>query len=140
MEGSTKATREYKRHEKLAGRLPRLGAKLVDTLIVIVGLTLENYLSRYLGLGAVTGMIALALGVGYMLFADALPNGQSLGKKLFGICVIDERSYLNCNIYQAFIRNLPLQFLSILDWMFIFTGSRKRLGDMFASTIVIKSA
>jgi uncharacterized RDD family membrane protein YckC len=139
MEGSTNATREYKRHEKLAGRLPRLGAKLVDTLIVIVGLTLENYLSRYLGLGAVTGMIALALGVGYMLFADALPNGQSLGKKLFGICVIDERSYLNCNIYQAFIRNLPLQFLSILDWMFIFTGSRKRLGDMFASTIVIKS-
>jgi uncharacterized RDD family membrane protein YckC len=78
--------------------------------------------------------------VGYYLFSDALPNGQSLGKKLLGMSVIDERSYLNCNLYQSFMRNITTPFLNVLDWIFIFFGSRKRLGDMLASTIVIRSS
>ncbi len=42
--------------------------------------------------------------------------------------------------YQSFMRNITTPFLNVLDWIFIFFGSRKRLGDMLASTIVIRSS
>lgn len=138
MDGSTQTTLAYKAPDNLAGRFQRLGAKLVDTFITLVITYSAAFLSVAFGPNRTIGAITICLGVAYYLFADALPNGQSLGKKLFGICVIDERSYLNCNILQAFIRNLPMMFLSILDWLFIFSSSRKRLGDMFASTVVVK--
>ncbi|WP_240051852.1 RDD family protein [Pseudomonas arsenicoxydans] len=87
----------------------------------------------------VVAILALGAGAGYYLFSDAMPKGQSVGKKLLGMCVIDEGSYLDCNLYQSFVRNITTPFLSIFDWIFIFFGSRKRLGDMLASTIVIRS-
>jgi uncharacterized RDD family membrane protein YckC len=87
----------------------------------------------------VAGGLAMGAAATYYLFSDALPNGQSLGKKLLGMSVIDERSYLGCNLFQSFMRNITTPFLSVLDWIFIFFGSRKRLGDMLASTVVIRS-
>lgn len=95
--------------------------------------------AEFLGLPPnVVAILALGSAAAYYLFSDALPNGQSLGKKLLGMSVIDEQSHLNCNLYQSFIRNITTPCLSIVDWIFIFFGSRKRLGDMLASTIVIR--
>ncbi len=80
--------------------------------------------------------LAMLLAIAYSLGADAL-KGQSLGKRLMKIVVVDERSYLNCSLLQSIARNLSLSFLTLLD--FIFFGSRKRLGDMFANIVVLRT-
>ena len=131
---------EYQKPKNLAGLGRRWGGQIIDSIITfalfyVVGLTAE-----FVGLPQnVAAILAFGSGAGYYLVSDAMPIGQSVGKKLLGMSVIDERSYLDCNLYQSFLRNITTPFLSILDWIFIFFGSRKRLGDMLASTIVIRS-
>lgn len=130
---------EYQKPKNLAGLGRRWGGQIIDTLITYFLILFVGRLAEFIGLPPnVVAVLALGTGVVYYLFSDAMPNGQSLGKKLLGMSVIDERSYLNCNLYQSFIRNITTPFLNILDWIFIFFGSRKRLGDMLASTIVIR--
>jgi uncharacterized RDD family membrane protein YckC len=130
---------EYQKPKNLAGLGRRWGGQIIDTLITYFLILFVGRLAEFIGLPSnVVAVLALGTGVAYYLFSDAMPNGQSLGKKLLGMSVIDERGYLNCNLYQSFIRNITTPFLNILDWIFIFFGSRKRLGDMLASTIVIR--
>ncbi|MHC3823470.1 MULTISPECIES: RDD family protein [Pseudomonas] len=130
---------EYQKPKNLAGLGRRWGGQIIDTLITYFLILFVGRLAEFIGLPPnAVAVLALGTGVAYYLFSDAMPNGQSLGKKLLGMSVIDERSYLNCNLYQSFIRNITTPFLNILDWIFIFFGSRKRLGDMLASTIVIR--
>ena len=130
---------EYQKPKNLAGLGRRWGGQIIDTLITYFLILFVGRLAEFIGLPpSVVAVLALGTGVAYYLFSDAMPNGQSLVKKLLGMSVIDERSYLNCNLYQSFIRNITTPFLNILDWIFIFFGSRKRLGDMLASTIVIR--
>jgi uncharacterized RDD family membrane protein YckC len=131
---------EYQKPKNLAGLGRRWGGQMIDSLITFFLFLFAGRMGDFIGLPpTVVGILALGAGAGYYLFSDAMPNGQSVGKKLLGMSVIDERSYLNCNLYQSFVRNITTPFLSIFDWIFIFFGSRKRLGDMLASTIVIRS-
>jgi uncharacterized RDD family membrane protein YckC len=71
-------------------------------------------------------------------FADALPGGQSLGKRALGTAVVDARTGLPCGPWQSFVRNLLLGILGPLDWVFIFGSRHQRLGDLAARTIVIQ--
>ncbi|MDB5994553.1 MAG: hypothetical protein JWP42_1689 [Pseudomonas sp.] len=131
---------EYQKPKNLAGLGRRWGGQMIDSLITVFLFFLVGRSADFVGLpSSVVGALAVGSGVAYYLFSDAMPNGQSLGKKLLGMSVIDERSYLSCNLYQSFMRNITTPFLSVFDWIFIFFGSRKRLGDMLASTIVIRS-
>lgn len=72
----------------------------------------------------------------YLLLADALPNGQSIGKRVLSIAVVDRTSFRPATLAQSFTRNTGA--LIILDWIWIFLESRMRLGDMYAKTIVIQ--
>ncbi|EJM04668.1 putative membrane protein [Pseudomonas sp. GM102] len=131
---------EYQKPNNLAGLGRRWGGQLIDSITTFFLFYAVGRVAEFVGLPpTVVALLALGSGAAYYLFSDAMPNGQSLGKKLLGMSVIDEQSYLNCNLYQSFIRNITTPFLSIFDWIFIFFGSRKRLGDMLASTIVIRS-
>lgn len=130
----------YQKPKNLAGLGRRWGGQLIDSFFTVLLFFTVGRTAEWVGLpSAVAAYLAFGSGIGYYLFSDALPNGQSLGKKLLGMSVIDERSYLSCNLYQSFMRNITTPFLNILDWIFIFFGSRKRLGDMLASTIVVRS-
>ena len=73
----------------------------------------------------------------YFLLADALPNGQSLGKRLLSIAVVDRKTRKSCTVSQALTRNSGA--LVVIDWVWIFMESRTRLGDMFAKTIVVQT-
>lgn len=129
----------YVKPANLASLGSRLAAQLIDCLVIVLILFLVQQVVFFLPrIGAYNQLLAFALAVAYYLFSDSLPNGQSLGKRLLGIVVVDERSYLNCNPLQSFLRNITTPFLSFLDWIFIFFGSRKRLGDMLANTVVLK--
>lgn len=143
MEGST-CEMIYQKPKDLAGLGRRLGGQMIDSVVTYLVFLFSEKVFGYLGYllqvpENVPGSLAAALAVGYYLFSDALPNGQSVGKKLLGMRVIDELSSISCTMLQSFVRNITTPFLSILDWIFIFFGSRKRLGDMIANTIVIRS-
>jgi uncharacterized RDD family membrane protein YckC len=75
--------------------------------------------------------------LGYLLLADALPNGQSIAKRLLSIAVIDKKSGLACTVSQSFTRNAGA--FIVIDWVWIFLESRTRLGDMYAKTIVVQT-
>ncbi|MDD0971691.1 MULTISPECIES: RDD family protein [Pseudomonas] len=136
--GNTQSS--YQKPSNLAGLGRRWGGQIIDSLITFFLFFAVAKAAELVGLsGDLVGLLALGAGGGYYLFSDAMPNGQSVGKKILGMSVIDERSYLNCNLYQSFIRNITTPFLNFFDWIFIFFGSRKRLGDMLASTIVIRN-
>ena len=131
---------EYRKPNNLAGLGRRLGGQWIDSLITLFVLFAVGQSAEFVGATPdAVGILAIVAAAAYYLFSDAMPNGQSVGKKLLGMSVIDERSHLNCNLYQSFMRNITTPILSVFDWIFIFFGSRKRLGDMLASTIVIRS-
>ncbi|HEY9762783.1 MAG TPA: RDD family protein [Trichocoleus sp.] len=123
----------------LAGHGDRLIAQFIDSFVALVAIILAVILSS---ISEAIGAIALLLGVLFALFyilcADGLKGGQSYGKQMMGICVIDVTTGRPCTFAKSFLRNIPLAFLGIIDWIFIFSEKRQRLGDMLANTIVIR--
>ena len=79
----------------LASPADRLLAQILDTLVAYSGpgmlLFGLSQASPVRGFGTLSVLVVLAA-TGYILFADALENGQSLGKRVIGIAVIDERA------------------------------------------------
>jgi hypothetical protein len=129
-----------------AALLPRAVARASD-------LTLALLLSSFPGkAGVLAGLL-------YLLVADALWHGQSVGKKIAGIKVVHVPTRTSADIRHSMVRNAPfaLAFLftaiSILGWLLflliglplilfegymVYTDSLGiRLGDIFADTQVI---
>jgi uncharacterized RDD family membrane protein YckC len=107
----------------------RTGAAAVDLLIV-------------LPMGFIP-FINFALILGYGLIRDAHPRlkGRSIGKHLFGIEVISvyTKKSLKNDYPNAITRSLPLIFFCV-DFVFILLlPKRRRLGDLWAKTVVIRS-
>jgi len=148
MDGSTQAL-PSEQTEKLAGRGQRFIARFIDNIIgslllvpaVFLGaLPMYDALAVYLGWSVNAsglGLFFLALSFAYWLGADAL-KGQSLGKRMMKIKVVDEYTGTSCTLLQSVVRNLALVF-GILDYISIFFGSRKRLGDMIVGTKVLRA-
>ena len=116
----------------LAGRGVRLGAQIIDAIIacLIYGVTLM------LVPGWIDDGLAIIGFLAYYLLADGLSNGQSLGKRLLDISVIDDDTGRPCDYAKSFLRNAT-QVVGIFDWLWIFGAKRKRLGDMLARTSVV---
>lgn len=73
----------------------------------------------------------------YFLFGDAISSGQSLGKKILHIAVVDASSKQPCSYAQSIIRNSCL-LLAIVDLFPMFARRRQRIGDRLAHTLVIQ--
>lgn len=120
---------------------PRFLAKLADVLVA----------------GAFAYFVPHAgpvLALIFLLLADALPNGQSPGKRLLSVKVVHVPSRRPCNVRQSIVRNLPITvaaaflmnpFLAfvavpvILFELFMVQtdGLGIRIGDVFADTQVV---
>jgi len=133
-----------KRYE-LASYWQRFAARFLDNLIsgvilfpgfFLLGLLMEQQIPEWLKFA--TGAVAVFGLFAYPLLADALPGGQSLGKKVMGTAVIATDTEKPPMLEESLIRNF-LGFLSILDFVWILGQQRKRLGDWAASTIVVKA-
>lgn len=93
------------------------------------------------------GMVLLIL-IGFFFFflydlvKDAFPNGQSIGKKIMKIKVVDFETKNNCSLKQSIIRNLaffiPLSTLFMAIQLLIYKKNR-RIGDGVAKTMVVES-
>lgn len=124
----------------LASPGKRLVAQLIDAIIAFSLFYVTLHVVEALSLsGQVDVFSALVVGGSYYLLSDAMPKGQSIGKRMLKVAVVSDVSYIDCNVFQSVLRNITTPFLGVIDWVFIFTSSRKRLGDMLASTIVINS-
>jgi uncharacterized RDD family membrane protein YckC len=112
-----------------------LGAQLIDAFFAGAGVVM----SLFLGIVALPLLVlGIVAAVAYLLLADGLPHGQSIGKRAINIAVIDRRTRKPCTYGQSFLRNFLLMLLGIIDWVFIFGHTRQRLGDMAADTAVAR--
>lgn len=107
---------------------------VVTGLVFAICLHVTNQLQLTQEASSISAILA---GI-YFLFSDALPKGQSLGKKALGIHVIDMDTGRYCNTWQSFLRNALTPVIGTIDAIFILTKKRQRIGDMLAGTIVVK--
>lgn len=105
------ASNTAKRPTILASIGRRLAARLIDCVIAVLIFFVVKFaagaLSAYVP--AVTPkagfLSAFFAAFAYFLLADALPNGQSLGKRLLSIATVDRKTRKGCSISQSFTRN-----------------------------------
>lgn len=124
----------------LAPRSDRLTGQIIDG--VIAGgpfLLLVAFRESFGAVGTILVQLSMLFGVAYYFICDALPNGQSYGKRIMSMRVIDEDSGRPCSFFQSTVRNFSLGLLGPLDWVFIFGEKRQRLGDKMMGTIVVST-
>jgi uncharacterized RDD family membrane protein YckC len=130
----------------------RVGAGLIDGLIlggvliviqILVGVAGTVGL---LGLGgdlavSLYGVFLLLLAFGYHPFFEEIWNGQTPGKRAFGLRVIQTDGQ-PVGLGPVLLRNLlrPFDVLLVLigAFLILFTRRRQRLGDLVAGTIVVR--
>ncbi|MBL4672435.1 MAG: RDD family protein [Arenicella sp.] len=117
----------------------RYQGQFIDGLIAVFLFFITHHLLSSIEMDAsVAGGIKLLVPICYFVFSDALPGGQSLGKKPFGLRVISKTTGKPCKVWQSFMRNAFSPILGIIDAVLILSKQRQRLGDLFANTIVVK--
>ena len=129
---------EYHKNQ-LAHPGKRYQGQFIDGLIALLLFGVFMYLTKLLSLdGVIYDIVVVAVPFAYFLLSDALPNGQSLGKKVLGLYVVSKATGKPCKLWQSVARNLFSPILGIIDALFLLSKERQRLGDMLANTIVLK--
>lgn len=122
----------------LPSRVTRFLGQFVDGLIgmaPVIGAIVVSIGNEKLG--TVLVIAAVIFAVLYYFLADGLQGGQSWAKRMLGMAVVDARTGAPCSMGQSFVRNFLLAILGPLDWIFIFGGEKRRLGDIAAGTQVV---
>jgi uncharacterized RDD family membrane protein YckC len=134
----------------LAGLVARFLAWLIDFLaILVVTITMNAALSgvRYISdniAGTLFMLSYFGLSVGYAIFFEWAWRGQTIGKKLFRLRVVDAEG-MHLQFDQIVTRNL-LRFVDMLPAFYFIGGAAcalnrkcQRLGDIAANTVVIRT-
>lgn len=135
--------------QMLAGPVTRFLAWLVDLtcilgLLMTLGFVLAPLQFLSPGLAAAAGTLGyFVISIGYGMACEWQWRGQTVGKRLFRLRVVDVEG-LRLQFHQIVTRNL-LRFVDSLP-LFYFAGGlvcwfnpkRQRLGDIAANTIVIR--
>ncbi|HTV39764.1 MAG TPA: RDD family protein [Candidatus Sulfotelmatobacter sp.] len=135
----------------LAGPVVRFLAWFIDHLFIVVLLMVFGAVMALLGIFGAGGFaVAFAIigwfvvGVGYGIFFEWHWRGQTIGKKLFRLRVVDVEG-MRLQFNQIVVRNL-LRFVDELP-LFYFVGGVacwlspkcQRLGDLAANTVVVRN-
>jgi uncharacterized RDD family membrane protein YckC len=134
----------------LAGAASRMAALVIDMLLVAA---LSGTVSkvagafRFLGedFAVALGMVGyFAMGLGYPMAAEWYLRGQTFGKRVMGLRVVDARGG-RLQPSQVVLRNL-LRAIDLLPLLYLVGGvaalwspARQRLGDLVAGTIVTQA-
>ena len=135
----------------LAGPASRLYAMLLDTVIVLgtvngIGLVVYWIFAKLPGFGVMVVTLAeFAIGFAYGALLEGFWNGQTIGKRLFHLRVIDQDGF-PLRIEQAWVRNL-MRVLDALPFAYLVGGLSvlssplmQRFGDRVAGTLVVRQA
>jgi len=130
---------------RLAGAGSRLAAFLIDFILQILAIVIFTW-ATLRGVpypsGTVLGFIMVIVFIihfGYFIVCELSMNGQSVGKRIFGLRVIRDNGQ-PIEFTQSLVRGI---IRSSVDMMYVgmftilFSTKHKRLGDMAAGTIVI---
>jgi uncharacterized RDD family membrane protein YckC len=131
----------------LAGPMSRFLALCIDLACIAAASELIDRLLGMLkifGVGqAVFAILYFVLSVGYGIAMEWFWRGQTLGKRVVGLRVMDEHA-LRLEFSQIVVRNL-LRFIDGLPLFYLvggaacfFTKYSQRLGDLAANTIVVR--
>jgi len=133
----------------LAGPASRLYAMLLDIVIVLgtvngIGLLVYWIFAKAPGFGVmVTTLAEFAIGFAYGALLEGFWNGQTIGKRLFYLRVIDQAG-LPLRIEQAWLRNL-MRVFDVLPFAYLMGGISvlssplmQRFGDRVAGTLVVR--
>lgn len=120
---------------------PRAVAIIIDTLIALVVIVPLSFVVGYeTGAQGLLGLLVLA----YFVVMEATQGG-TIGKKVMKLTIVKQQDGSAISWKESIIRNL----LRIIDGLFFYlvgaiivwvTKSKQRLGDLAASTIVVKKA
>jgi uncharacterized RDD family membrane protein YckC len=135
---------------QLAGPITRFLAWAVDLGTIVALISVLNVVFGILGilsrdLAMAANMIAFFIvSIGYGIITEWYWHGQTLGKKLLRLRVMDEQG-LRLQFSQIVIRNL-LRFIDSLPGLYLvgglvclFNKRAQRLGDFAANTVVVWS-
>ncbi|MBL4910495.1 MAG: RDD family protein [Alteromonadaceae bacterium] len=116
-------------------------AQIIDFLISFIIFSFCLYLTKALAIDKPYADIIIVLFPSlYFVFSDGLTKGQSLGKRIFNISVINKNTGEYCSFERSFVRNFFTPFTGVFDVIIIVFKKRRRLGDLFAKTTVIKNS
>lgn len=135
---------------KLAGVGARIAALIIDSLLQLTATALfggilfsinrhTGYMARYSTILAIFLVISFLIYFGYFIVCEMIMNGQTIGKRMFGLRVIRDNGQ-PIEFAQSLLRGI---IRSTLDMMYVglfvilFSKKHKRLGDMAAGTIVV---
>ncbi len=134
---------------QLAGPVVRFLAWVIDLFCIIVVMNVINFFSAlliplYLDLAIALNIISYFLIImGYSIFLEWYWRGQTVGKKLMGLRVVDMEG-LPLTFVQVAIRNI-LRLVDSIPLLYLVGGvvsvlhpRNQRLGDIAASTVVIR--
>lgn len=121
-----------------SSRFARLVGQTIDFCIAALPVAAVGLLMAPMGrMGDAITSLAGLWTLGYLLLADGMEGGQSFGKRLLGMRVVDAKTGKPCSFGRSLLRNFTLTLLGPIDWVFIFGQRRQRLGDKLAGTVVI---
>jgi len=133
----------------LAGPVTRFLAWLIDLLCIATVITTFGFLLMPLQLvspdlaGAIGTLAYFVLSIGYGVLFEWFWRGQTIGKKLLRLRVVDAEA-LRLQFSQIVLRNL-LRFIDSLPLFYFvgglvcwFSSKSQRLGDIAANTVVVR--
>ena len=136
---------------RLAGPVVRAFAASVDLLVVWLAASLIGSLANLFhwvsanAAAAVWIISGFALQVGYTMVSETLWRGQTVGKRVFRLRVMDAQG-LRLRWSQTILRNI-LRAVDMLPAFYLVGGvaafisrRRQRLGDLAAGTVVVMQA
>ena len=128
-----------RRFGNLASLGDRFLGQLLDDLVALAAILVSIIPYAFSeSAGTVTYVCGFSFAVFYVLCSDGFKGGQSYGKRIMRIAVVDEATGEPCTLGKSFIRSIFLVTLGFIDWVFVFGPKRQRLGDKAASTLVVK--
>ena len=135
---------------QLAGPITRFLAWSIDVMAISVVVSVLQIFLVFIGIlsmdlaYAIAILMYFAVTIGYRIFFEWYWQGQTLGKKLLRLRVMDEQG-LRLQFSQVVIRNLmravdSLPGLYLIGGLIcLFSKRAQRLGDFVANTIVVRN-
>lgn len=135
--------------QTLAGPVTRFLAWAVDAIVLWFALAFVTLLVLFTSIvspdfaGALQAIVYFTVSVGYGMATEWLWRGQTIGKRVMRLRVVDAQG-LRLQFSQVAIRNL-LRVVDLLPGLYVvgglatlFTRKAQRLGDLAANTVVIR--
>lgn len=102
--------------------------------MLLFGVNFPMYLYTPKAFSDMVGYASIVVALAYLFFKDGL-NGQSFGKRLLKIKVLERGTGDACSLPRSLIRN-AFNGLGFIDWLFALGREQRRLGDHVAGTYV----